>query len=1243
MSTITITAKTHTDIERLLDEAGVVSPHDPSIQRDIRTVRSAIVSDGSVYSIGDSSEVNDALSRLIVGRDGFSDVSALIRNSRYFGVPYWNIAGFKWLYDHSPTLRAMPAEFLTPKALVEELVRLRPQVAAEISAIKHQTPNYALVTLVDALIAGGRITQNSQKYARFATARDLYDRSAILQGISDDDLATPERLTVKLISLKPEIIQEQRAARGVSEDVLDDYALATLVQALEAGGRIIQNLQTYVRMAGSRDFFDRSPLLQGISGDDLAMPDRLIARLVLLKPAIIQEQRAARGVDADALDGYALGTLVSALEAGGRITLNIQQYKRLASAREFYDRSPILQGISSDDLATPERLISKLASLKAAIVQEQQVVRGVDSSVLDDYALGTLVQALKAGGRLPQDLQTYARLASARDLYDRSPILQGISGDDLATSARLISKLVSLKAAIVQEQRAARGVSSDVLDDYALSTLVQALIAGGRISQNIQQYQRLSSARELYDRSPILQGISGADLSTPDLLTAKLISLRPAIIQEQRSARKVGEGTLDDYALGTLMQALAAGGRIAQDFQQYERSASARELFDRSPILQGISSDDLSVPEKLIDKLVSLRPAIIQEQRAIRGVDAAALGDYALTTLVQALEAGGRIAQNIQKYMRLGGTRDLFDRSSILQGISGDDLSTPARLISKLASLKAAIVQEQQVVRGVDSSVLDDYALGTLVQALEAGGRLTENVQTYERFASARELFDRSPILQGISGDDLSTPARLISKLASLKPAIIQEQRVARGVNSWALSDYALTTLVQALEAGGRITQNIQNYMRLASARELYDRSAILQGIASDALSTPYKLVAALVSLRPAIIQEQRAVRGVGSDVLDDYALGTLVTALIAGGKITQNTQRYERLAGSRELYDRSPTLWNIPLDVASDDEQLIRFLVTYRDRVAVENLRALGVLSPTQFLFEGAEAHYSVSTLLAALYAGGVITEHDKNQLGLNIISPLQYFLARRDVIEPEIRRIMNVRRYKPVIDMSLFTYTNDPRRQLSEFYVKNIVKWSRWFLRDPEVAVRSIYKADEMAAWTLFSFRYIVEAVPGNIAWRLEQVGWNAAADPAGSRRIAVGLLRDILDYYDGYKMQGVVFDEDIENGLYQIRRLYEWNKDALIASGSGAPTTSPAVTPTASPAPQAPLAPSAPSTPVSDGASSASAYEITRLPDPEWQDEEWDEAGDEDVPEEDATAADISIGLYTGTFEGMGAVVQ
>ena len=212
----TITTEQYGNIERLLEEAGRASPADPSIQRDIEMVRAAVTSDGSAYSINNNPYVNGALNRLVAGRDGFSDVSALIRSSRYFGSPYWDIASFRWLYDHSPTLQAIAAEFLSPQALVDKLVKLRPQIAAEIGAIRHQTQNYSLISLVQALAAGGRLIQSIQHYMRMAGARDLYDRSAILQGISGDDLSTPTKLIEKLVSLRPAIVDEQRIVRATS-------------------------------------------------------------------------------------------------------------------------------------------------------------------------------------------------------------------------------------------------------------------------------------------------------------------------------------------------------------------------------------------------------------------------------------------------------------------------------------------------------------------------------------------------------------------------------------------------------------------------------------------------------------------------------------------------------------------------------------------------------------------------------------------------------------------------------------------------------------------------------------------------------------------------------------------------------------------------------------------------------------------------------------------------------------------
>ncbi len=97
-------------------------------------------------------------------------------------------------------------------------------------------------------------------------------------------------------------------------------------------------------------------------------------------------------------------------------------------------------------------------------------------------------------------------------------------------------------------------------------------------------------------------------------------------------------------------------------------------------------------------------------------------------------------------------------------------------------------------------------------------------------------------------------------------------------------------------------------------------------------------------------------------------------------------------------------------------------------------------------------------------------------------------------------------------------------------------------------ETVARTIYNAQEISFIVRFSSSHILARVPGDVATRLEAAGLNGAADPVGSRREAVRILKTVLDYYAGQRGQMIEMDPDIEEGLARIEELFEWNKDAL-----------------------------------------------------------------------------------------------
>ena len=344
-------------------------------------------------------------------------------------------------------------------------------------------------------------------------------------------------------------------------------------------------------------------------------------------------------------------------------------------------------------------------------------------------------------------------------------------------------------------------------------------------------------------------------------------------------------------------RAITAGGEITWDLK----------LYNGSPTLRSIGDEYLGDPSTLIEELVRLRPVIFEELGAVAGVSRS----YSLATLVSALGAGGRIAKDSQTYERFASARDLYYASPLLQGIDDSYLQSPELLIPKLAEIRPDIEKEQDV---------NNYALCTLVQALAAGGRLSQkNRQSFMRLATARDLYDSSPLLQSIGAPYLRSPELLIPKLVELRPSIEKEQNVKH---------YSLHTFAHALVTGGKISKSSQLYERLAGARDLYDSSPLLQGIDDSYLQSPETLIPKLVELRPDIKKEQQS---------QGYALATLVRALVVGRRITMNIYSFVHLATARDLYDRSPTLQNNSNENLQDDESIVRYLLTYRDRIAYE------------------------------------------------------------------------------------------------------------------------------------------------------------------------------------------------------------------------------------------------------------------------------------------------------------------
>ncbi|MFA4873980.1 MAG: hypothetical protein WC690_01420 [bacterium] len=886
----------------------------------------------------------------------------------------------------------------------------------------------------------------------------------------------------------------------------------------------------------AKDLYARSPILQEIDISTLYTPEDLISHLETLRPQIQEEQRAISGKKSS----YALSTLVAAFAAGGARLQDPHRLMRMATAREFFERSDILKGADVNGFTSPAAILAWLSDARSAIDEEQRKL-GIKREGDVPYALSTLVQALHAGGKINGMHARCMRQSTALELYRRSPLLQSINGENLATPHKALAILRSILPQVETEQRDARQKKTPI--NYRLSTLLGALIAAGRIREKTSDYLRTTIGWNLFENSPILQGLSEEECTDPQSLAAKLSELRNEIIRERQRRRGKDEDEPDYCTISSLMTALAAGGKIRGALQQFNRMASARELYDCSGILKAIPDQILARPAKLIVELARIRPEIEETQ----GLLALSGGDkprsYSLATLIDALHAGGRIRTHLEGVKRLAAARDLYDRSELLKDISDDAISTPLFAVETLASLRS-------------HNEISGYSLGTLMRALVGAGRIRGNTQQFERTASARELYDRSDILRSMSDEDFASPKALIQKLAGLRGSIVREQQAVRGDAADGLDHYSLGTLLLALVAGGRLTGPTQRYERMASAREFYDRSLILKEIGDAYLSSPAALIAKLIQLRPAIAEEQQRLRGNGHGTRNaPYALTTLIDALDAGDRLRASTSDYLRAAGGCDIFLRSPALQRIPKEILDDDLALMKFLIARRDRIAVENLRSRGKLSADQFTFPGAENHYSIGTLVTALESAGRINHKRTLSLRGLYICGLDYFLRRRDEIEPEVRRVIATKKqrgFMKVVDRSKFIHMKDvdskssgePLEQLANSTIYVVLRMGRWILTDPTISLRSIFSADELAFCALFPHFFTGDLVRRDIVNRLEDAGSRAEEDPIVARRDAAQALTEILDQYEGREVNADTTGEYLKN----IGRLVEWNQDAL-----------------------------------------------------------------------------------------------
>jgi len=454
----------------------------------------------------------------------------------------------------------------------------------------------------------------------------------------------------------------------------------------------------------------------------------------------------------------------------------------------------------------------------------------------------------------------------------------------------------------------------------------------------------------------------------------------------------------------------------------------------------------------------------------------------------------------------------------------------------------------------------EDEDFDVVDEPIEAEPAVAEPVLKEKQFdqkvtkSMARMIYKSSRTLRSIRFAQRKSPSVLIETLEEHGTEIAAELCAAKGSPTHGYTSFNYLTLTKAVIAGVRIKRNADDFERWASARDLYGASPLLRGMRKDEIWPPRVLLENLVSLKPRIVREQRALGG--KDLSSaDFSMYDLVIALASAGRI--DTRHLEKMGSMFKVYDmidRSPTLLAIPKEALLSDKGIVRYLLIHRDRIAVEVQKSQGQLRPDEFIFEGAESYFRLGGLLGVLFAAGVIDKATRNRLSSTASGPIEYFLDNKEMVASELKRLGKGKIRGQNIDLSKFKHPSKPGMILPRPYVSHVLRWGEWFLNDPDVATRSIYRADEIAFMVLAGAGDVFDDAPREILLKIEDAGWDAATVSVTARKQSLTALYDLLDFYEQREIEGEPVREETRQALEKVDRIYMWNRDAIAGRGKG-----------------------------------------------------------------------------------------
>jgi len=411
------------------------------------------------------------------------------------------------------------------------------------------------------------------------------------------------------------------------------------------------------------------------------------------------------------------------------------------------------------------------------------------------------------------------------------------------------------------------------------------------------------------------------------------------------------------------------------------------------------------------------------------------------------------------------------------------------------------------------------------------------------------EAFDSTVSLQS-SFDD---PDAFIAAVLEMEP-----KEHLNGKNGYIkpYEIYSLAVLLLALRSVQGIPMRDRPYPAKKTDRRtvdfdgsnagLFARSRILQAIEPDLFGSPEGLIAKLVEIREDVEAEQAPLRDPRFKNFKGYSISTLMQALNKGRSelFGKKANFYTRLASARDLYERSQMLRSVPEESLEVADALMGYLIARRDRITLEDAAARRLPARIEDASQLVSLKNCVEALRSSRRIGVKMAEHLNNVH----TSPLENFLKRREVLEPEVRRVMELGAKHDVlkfVDRTKFVSLKGTR-MLGDEQTRRIIRSARQFLSGGSPVTKSIYGAQELAM--LARAPHFIPSRPGllpdDFARDLDEAAGDARGAPYRARRQAVIVLGGLKEMYSDR------IGEDSEVGRYArgIARLYDWNSDAV-----------------------------------------------------------------------------------------------